>query len=390
MTHSIRHIQLGIDINLSEDDLGNPGMPGLWKLLRSDKRPVPERGLQCMECMEERPHCPEWMYVYERAGVRIAAHHNSKIRHVSGPESDEHKALKERIAVAGERGGYPVQMEDASTKRSRRTDVTVHGAGGRNIGWEIQLSTITEGTVRNRSAIARADGLTPSWVTSAKGLSELLRSAPWALTNYKPWREIKAGEPIRVAGGVRHLEMIPCWRLAAACPSGRKGRCNDHHGEWNLDTNISLDDLVTGTAAGTYVQVLMPMSRWINRFWARREERDLYDYSVGGLPTEEDVERGRARIVRPSAVTPKELDRMCRYGQDTGVRSGPRFVLDKGQPLAAPSLTIPAQRTCAPPLVGPVRRGICSAGTVPCGVQGARLYPGGWFCDAHRPGHDRG
>jgi hypothetical protein len=33
-----------------------------------------------------------------------------------------------------------------------------------------------------------------------------------------------------------------------------------------------------------------------------------------------------------------------------------------------------------------VVRGLCGAGTGPCGAPGARLFPMGWRCEAHKPG----
>jgi hypothetical protein len=44
-------------------------------------------------------------------GRREAVHHNREIRPHSSGESDAHKALKERIAHAAQRGGFDAVVE---------------------------------------------------------------------------------------------------------------------------------------------------------------------------------------------------------------------------------------------------------------------------------------
>ncbi|MDQ0792041.1 hypothetical protein [Streptomyces sp. B1I3] len=38
-----------------------------------------------------------------------------------------------------------------------------------------------------------------------------------------------------------------------------------------------------------------------------------------------------------------------------------------------------------PPQLRPVVPFVCDAGVTPCG-EPARLFPGGWFCQQHKPG----
>ncbi|MFJ6943150.1 hypothetical protein ACISU4_00520 [Streptomyces wuyuanensis] len=344
MANGVWHTKLGIEIDLTQQDLGHPEMPGLWEVLYDDKRPVPSRGLQCLQCRQERPHCPEWMFLRIRNGVRQAVHFNTSIgAHAGETESDEHKALKERIYHAGDHEGFRVTAEDRSRDGKRRTDVTV--TGDVSVGWEIQLSNITAGTVQRRARIAREDGLVPSWTTSAKKLSEVLRGAPWSLMNPRPWQEIREGREILVAGGVRMLTMQHCGRIPGPCRVRKVGKCNDFHGTWEV-YNPTLEELVCGTAAGQWVPVIIPQSRWMNRFWVRPTDRDLYAASVGGLPTEDDVSRGRTRAAA-SSISEEELDRVCRYGEASYFRARPREVFDQGQSIDASAVTVPRQQTPA-------------------------------------------
>lgn len=345
MANGVWHTGLNITIYLDPDDLGHPEIPFLWETLRSDRRSVVERQLQCLQCREERPDCPEWMYLREHSdGSREAVHFNTSIgAHPAAKESDEHKALKERIAAAGQKAGHGVEIEDRADDGRRRTDVTVAGENGLRIGWEVQLSNITEATVKKRSNIARDDGLTPSWMTSAKKLSELLRQTSWSLATPRPWQEVRDGREIRIAGGVRTLEMIHCGRWPGPCPVKKRGKCNEWHGRWEV-YNPTLDELVRDTAAGQFVPAIIPMSRWMNRWWVRPGDRDLYAASVGGLPTEEDLKRGQKAKTAGSTLTQRELDRICRYGQASDYRSTRRVVADEGQVFDASAVTFASPR----------------------------------------------
>lgn len=54
MANTVLHTKLDIEPKLDHEDLGNPGMPGLWerlyerdRMLGTMRDPVTERGLQC-------------------------------------------------------------------------------------------------------------------------------------------------------------------------------------------------------------------------------------------------------------------------------------------------------------------------------------------------------
>lgn len=110
MAYTVFHVDLGIELNLTLPDLGHPHLPGLWQQLRATKwRPGI---LQCPQCRDNDPDCPEWMYLQERpGGRRVAAHYNRNVRTHDAVESDTHKALKERIASAAQRGGFDADLD---------------------------------------------------------------------------------------------------------------------------------------------------------------------------------------------------------------------------------------------------------------------------------------
>ncbi|MFB7470487.1 hypothetical protein [Kitasatospora sp. NPDC056184] len=107
-------------LDLDREDLGHPGHPGLWSRLLGDRRPVHRRGLYCPDCLATRG-VAVWMYVFERQGVRIAAHHNPRHRRYHG-ESDEQKASKERCRRVAESTGHPAEAEAVGAAGHRTAD----------------------------------------------------------------------------------------------------------------------------------------------------------------------------------------------------------------------------------------------------------------------------
>jgi hypothetical protein len=73
LAYGVYYVEQGIELNLTLPDLGHPTRPGLWEQLYA-MRFAPGR-LQCLDCRSRKPDCPEWMYLQERRGRRLAVHH---------------------------------------------------------------------------------------------------------------------------------------------------------------------------------------------------------------------------------------------------------------------------------------------------------------------------
>src|SRR6266568_3718174 len=174
MASGVFHVPLGIELNLTEGDLGHPSRPGLWEQLY---RHCPDGVLQCLECRDNDPSCPQWMYLRIREGRREAVHHNPSIPAHDGPESDARKALKERMAAAASAGGFEAVIDDRGATSRRRTGVLIRG-NGITLGCEAQLAPIAPAAVRRRSRAAAADGITPFWTTTDRK-TQVIDRAPW-------------------------------------------------------------------------------------------------------------------------------------------------------------------------------------------------------------------
>ncbi|MBV6702342.1 hypothetical protein KV557_35465 [Kitasatospora aureofaciens] len=369
-------------LDLDREDLGVPEIPRLWEKLYADKRPVPERGLLCPTCLDARPSQPEWMYLSLRQGRRIASHYNPNRRAHDEPESDEHKAYKERYARAAESDGHGVEIEARAADGRRRTDVLVTGADGRLFGFEPQLSYITPQAVRHRDRIAKEDGITAVWHT-VDPKAPLIDQVHWARTDNLPARAIREDRDLLVRGGVRTLNLKKCDHTnPLPCPVKKIGRCYQWHPTWDIQVP-QIDDMVRRIAGGVYVPItLKTTAGGLLRFWAPEKDRKVF-VSNGGALVDTETKLAVPRQ-RKSSAGLRDVE-CIRVRED---RRGPDFEpmppKDTGVAYcAAVTVSVPVS---AAPVIRPVRAGYCSAGRTPCGVPGARLYPGGWFCDSHRPG----
>ncbi|SDT82819.1 hypothetical protein SAMN05216371_7624 [Streptomyces sp. TLI_053] len=388
-------------LDLDRDDLGHPAHPGLWERLIGDRRPVDQRGLHCPDCRAARG-ARAWMYVFERQGLRIAAHHNPHRRPSGG--SDVREAYRERYVRAAESAGHTAEVGAVDPTGRRRTDVLVTGAGGQRYGFEPQVSYLSAASARSRDAAARADGITAVWHT-VDPRSPLIDAVHWTRTDDLPAAAVRAERDLLVRGGVRALTLELCDRMPTPCPVRRQGSCGRRHARWGPRPR-QFDDLVRDIAAGRCVPLTVRAARGVHRFWSSAEDREAFLDSGGTLtPADESdadvdadadaVDRGPAAH-RSTAFGPRShsrRDTRCAVDRadraDRAVRRQRQFatlkVRDSGEAIWFPEPTAAPARILRPELA-PVRREACSAGRGAACGRGARLYPGGWFCAEHRPG----
>ncbi|MGW3699057.1 competence protein CoiA family protein [Streptomyces sp. NPDC005056] len=315
MAHGVFHKELG-EINLSELDLNHPADARLWRQLYGIKGgKTPKGHLECLDCRERDPGCPQWMFLQMRQGRPIAVHYTTGIRHPTRPESPRHKALKERIARAAETAGFSAELEARAPDGRRRTDVLVHGDKGLRLGCEIQLSYETGPSVSKRTDIARADGLSPLWTTDDRG-APLIDRAPWARIDHLPEEAISSGNALLVRGGVKGLEMVRCDSTSPVpCPDRNYGRCNQWHGAWSPVHGMHLDQLIGATAGGQYVPLYLPARQGRRgraaHMWVTAQDRETFLDVTGEKPAL--PEPGTVDDDEPAAPARLALNRNCTY-----------------------------------------------------------------------------
>jgi hypothetical protein len=154
------------------------------------------------------------------------------------PESDTHKALKEREASAWEQVGAQVRMEEWRPRAKRRPDVLAVRAG-LTVAGEVQHTTITPGMVGRRQKALSAAGDRVVWTTDRDATDvAFLRRVPHlavpALDDHKMYQRSRT-PLLNVVTGWTFFEAQRCgwadaWRGTNRCPvSGRSVPCGRLH-----------------------------------------------------------------------------------------------------------------------------------------------------------------
>jgi hypothetical protein len=301
------HVQTGLVLDLTDlPDLGQPGRPGLLTELYYDRKTprYREGELQCPDCRENNPACPEWMFLRLRLGRFHAVHRNPVLG--DHKESDTHKALKERMVTAAEQGGLTAVAESRAANGRRRTDVVVTG-GSRNLACEAQISYATTTSVRDRARRASDDGLTPLWAT-LNPAADWIGRVPWARLDRKPWNYYRDEAELPVLGGIRTLTIEECGRTGEPCPDKTRGRrCTGRHGRWNAVQVTHFDDLLVRAAHGEFLPYQDRSRRRENWFWVFPDDLELVRQENDAT----GAEPGPASVL--VGDDQRELDPSCSY-----------------------------------------------------------------------------
>ncbi|MEU6949515.1 hypothetical protein ABZ957_30420 [Streptomyces sp. NPDC046316] len=338
MANIVWHEKWRMELDLTREDLGWEGRPGLWEKLyfldRMDADrgvPVSERGLRCGGVCREAG-VVAWMYLRERNGRREAVHERSEDeeRH-RAVVSDEHKAYQERIVRVSEGDGHQAASEVRTAVGPRswiQTDTLVQGAGGIRIGWEIQLSSAgAEGprSVKARASKAAKYGITPAWHTDRSDYASRT-DTQWTRSDNLPAEVIAKSGDLRIVSGFRALDFWVCDdRALYRCPESQR-RCGKRH-VTPKPRDVFFDDLVRRTAAGLIVPIEHRLGSRTHRFWVTDADRDRL----------EDHNSGRPVLPLPEPEDERELPMRASHRAPTCRPSD----LITDTPAVVPGLTVP-------------------------------------------------
>jgi hypothetical protein len=307
------YVDLGVELDLRRPDLGCPQVPDLWERLYGN---VSQGMLRCVGFSRGRcqPGCPEWMYLKQTgSGQRFAAHLRPGDSEWA-PESDEHKALKERIARAATAAGFEATIEARAAHGHRRTDVLVEGPEVL-LGCEPQLSPISGSTVLRRSQIAYDDGITPLWTTNSRTASVIDR-APWTRIDPMPWRQyLEPDYEIPVRGGIRKLATVRCTPGTVCNDRKLRQSCTGWNHHFEPAELPRFDDLIVRAAAADLKPIKQTVSRGAVYFWAPASDVAEVVLTPGPTPV---TGLGPVAVRVPARnTTAYDGDDECRYGEDT-------------------------------------------------------------------------
>jgi hypothetical protein len=234
-----------IELQPRQHHWGHSARPELRELIARDRpHGVSGRKLLCLLCMRLRaarglPPVPVWMTFVESPTGPVFRHENGQQPHQEHmPESDTHKALKEREASAWEQAGAQVRMEEWRPRAKRRPDVLAVRAG-LTVAGEVQHTTITPGMVGRRQKALSAAGDRVVWTTDRDATDvAFLRRVPHlavpALDDHKMYQRSRT-PLLNVVTGWTFFEAQRCgwadaWRGTNRCPvSGRSVPCGRLH-----------------------------------------------------------------------------------------------------------------------------------------------------------------
>lgn len=260
------------ELDLHKPSLGRPDVPDLWEKLLADKRPVEKRQLVCGYCLSERDEQVP-MYVWQRDdGMKIGVHQygDAERRHTE-PESDEHKAYKERVFRVATEAGFTATTEAFSEDLSIRSDVLISGSAG-PIGWEVQRSRARASAIGRRDANALRNGVTAAWHTDLLSLAKRNEVA-WLRTDNLPPQAIARRGYIAM-GGVTRLRWERCdSRRATPCPARGRGRCGQLHPEPEPD-RADLDHVVRSIAGCGIVRITLKGAQRNRKLWVPADDRE--------------------------------------------------------------------------------------------------------------------
>lgn len=267
--------------------------------------------------------------------------------------SDEHKRQAEYTVRASQDAGWPADFEVWLAKTRRKPDAVIHGV--HEVGIEIQRSHVTARTAVKRTADAIQAGLATSvWFSDRSSSrppwfhrvpSVAMNDRPW------PWDELPPKRAVTVTGGAKILLPLKCdssndyiWPV---CPIRKRGHCGKWHMRHEPWFPLTVDDIAERVPGGDMVAM-------------RYLDRNVFLVPPESLTKYEEITGYKAELLFAPAAEMRlrddwSRDENCHHPVEEMTRVSPEIV----RPIP----------------------GVCIYG-----CADARLYPGGWRCDAHQPG----
>ncbi|TDC01417.1 hypothetical protein E1091_02930 [Micromonospora fluostatini] len=214
---------------------GHPGEPGLRDRIANDRpQGIGGQKLICLLCMRIRAKKggdpePVWMTFVEGRHGPMFRHEDGRSPHAEHqPETDTHKALKERKARTFTTAGAEVELEVWRPRARRRPDVLAVGPE-LTVAGEIQHSVERPRVIQNRQRSLSKAGDRVVWTTDrgADGVAFLYTVPHLSIPAMADYRQYLSQEHLEVGAGALGTEEQLCgwddmWTQSMRCPVTRK------------------------------------------------------------------------------------------------------------------------------------------------------------------------
>lgn len=323
---------------------------------------VIHRGDQILKCLEPGGHNSFMQVKRSPLGNYFGAHYAGDAHgvHVAEPETLEHRRQKDYWQQAAEDVGLTAVTE--LPVPGGKLDVAITG-GKVATDVEVQHTAIAQATVTRRTRTYARAGFLPVWFNDASGARPTwLRTVPFMGSSVTDWTSAMPKPRTVKATGLGYLRELRCevGTFGGGCPQTRRRyACGEMHPAITGGRNAPVEDVAEMIAGAE----LVPLRDWYgNVFLVRAGDLRRWQEMTGGLGRWTADGRAAASGMR---FGPLRAGRCVNpvHDQDAVI----------GRPSFADSLT--ARRRLVVP-------GQCD--TPGCG-QDARLYPGGWRCEEHKP-----
>lgn len=303
-------------------DWGHPDQPRLRERLANDRpHGVGGAKLLCLLCMRiqaERghPRLPVWLTFVEGQYGPTFRHEDGRSPHTEHqPETDTHKALKEREARTWQAAGArEVDIEVWRPRARRKPDVLAVGPE-LTVAGEVQHSAESPRKIQNRQKSLRMAGDRVVWTTdrTADEIGFLHRVPHLAVPGLDDHRQYLRESRLEITAGVITFEEQRCgwadlWTGTNRCPVTRKAiPCGRWHlyptmnpyaysqqkaaidGRFPCGPRPHLDHLLEGILHGSW----LPHQHRNRVVWVPTKDRDRIEAERGG-----DVEQAESGTVR--------------------------------------------------------------------------------------------
>ncbi|MGC4886643.1 hypothetical protein [Micromonospora sp. DT227] len=237
------YVPAGVELQPRLAFWGHPTRPGLRERLANDRpHGIGGKKLLCLLCMRHRaqnglPRIPVWLTFVEGPHRPTFRHEDGRSPHPEHePETDTHKALKERKARTWEAVGGDVKVEVWRPRARRRPDVLAIGPN-LTVAGEVQHSKADARSIQARQRALRKAGDRVVWTTD-RGAGDIafLHAVPHlsvpALADHRMYL---SETRLEIGAGAITFETQRCgwadlWTSTTRCPVTRKAKpCGAMH-----------------------------------------------------------------------------------------------------------------------------------------------------------------